>query len=406
MAEMFRKDLPNLPGVYRMSRSGGDLLYIGKAKSLKQRINSYFYKRGRYPEHILEMLSQARSLDTTVTRTAVEAALVESDEIKRFSPPYNRALQTNDRSILFFSLDLKHSKPIPDRKHTLGPFPSSRYIEPLVLLGDLLTGCTGKVSLKVIEKILDIPTEYLPDRDSFVSGVNAFKEEFRKSLQPAFNLTIWMSLGAQFWKEKLEEQAAEEAAKKEALEKAAEKALLEGSATKDNLCGIGIQRTGEKDAAGDSEAEEILELKMQESEDTEIEDTWTPERIVRVLKSIIRLSAFQVRRSRWFCRLSESSLIWTSLMGESETKNLIVFEGGTPIFRGPLVPSETIPLPPGHKRSLLDRQKNFDLLVLDRMRVATTEIRRLIQEERRVELWLHPDVHLRNEQLQRMFQWL
>lgn len=389
MAETYRKDLPNLPGVYRMYRSSGELLYVGKAKSLRQRVSSYFHPGSRHPEHILEMLSQARSMDTTVTRTAIEAALMESDEIKRSSPPYNRALQTNDRSVLFFSRDLKHSKPQPDRKHTLGPFSSSRYIDPLVLLGDLLNGRVGRVSLKVIEKILDIPSEYLPDRDCFVSGVQTFKEEFHESLQPAFDLATLMSMGAQFWKEKLEEQAAEAAiAKKEALERTVEKAAL-GEGT-----------------ASEPEEEEILELKMQESEDEEIVDTWTPERIVKVLKSIIRLGAFQIRRSRWFCRISESSLVWTPVVGDAEVRNLIVFKGGTPLFKDPLSPSEAIPLPSGHKKPLLERQNNFDLLVFDRMRVATTEIRRLVQEGRMVELYLHPGVCLRNEQLKRMLQWV
>jgi DNA polymerase-3 subunit epsilon len=398
MAEVLRKDLPNLPGIYRMSRSGGDLLYIGKAKSLKQRINSYFHKGGRHPEHILEMLSQARSLGTTVTRTAVEAALVESDEIKRFSPPYNRALRTNEREARYFSRDLKSSNPQPDNCHSIGPLPSSYNVDPLILLGNVMVGDLRKISLKVVEGILDIPPEYLPARDCFVQGVKAFKLEFQKSLQPGFDFVRLMSLGAQFWKEKLEEQAAEEVAKKEAAEAAmAKKEALESAVKMGALGG---------DNTNESETEEVLELKMLESEDKEIEDTWTPERIVKVLKSIIRLSAFQIRRSRWFCRLSESSLVWMTAAGDEEGRNLIVFKGGTPIFKDPLSSSETVPLPPGHKKPLVERQKNFDLLVYDRMRVATTEIRRLLQEGRRIELWLHPDVFLRNEQLKRMLQWL
>jgi DNA polymerase-3 subunit epsilon len=370
MAESFRKELPNQPGIYRMYRSGGDLLYIGKAKSLRQRISSYFHKGGRHSEHILEMLSQARSLDTTVTRTALEAALVESDEIKRSSPPYNRALRMNEREVLFFSRDLKSSNPQPNSSHSIGPLPSSFYLESLVLLRDVLNGDLRKISLKAIEGILDIPREYLPSRDCFISGIKAFKQEFQKSLQNGFDLVTLMSMGAQFWKEKLEEQAREE----------------------DIMC--------------DSEAEEILELKMQESENKEIKDIWTSERIVKILKSIIRLGAFQIRRSRWFCRLSESSLVWTSLAGDAEERNQIVFSSGNPLFKDPLSPSETVPIPPGHNKSLFERQKEFDLLIYDRMRVATTEIRRLIQEEYVVELHLHPDVCLRNEQLKRMFQWV
>ena len=385
MKEIYRKDLPNLPGVYRMYRSGGDLLYIGKAKSLRQRVCSYFHKGSRHPEHMLEMLSQAKSLDTTVTHTATEAALVESDEIKRFNPPYNRALRTNEREVLFFSQDLKSSNPQPDRFHSIGPLLSSYNLDPLILLTKVLNGDLRKISLKVIEGILDIPPAYLPDRSCFVLGVKAFRQEFQTSFRPAFGLTACMSLGAKFWKEKLEERADEEAAKKSAMEEAAKK---------------------KEKTALVREDEQILELETQELEDRRIEDTWTPERIVKILKSIIRLGAFQIRRSRWFCRLSESTLVWTPLAGESELKNLIVFNGGTPIFEDSLLPSDTVPLSPGLTNPLVDRQKNFDLFVFDRMRVTTTEIRRLIQEGRRIELHLHPNMCLQNDQLKRMLPWV
>ena len=398
LAEVYRKDLPHLPGVYRMYRSGGDLLYIGKAKSLRQRIGSYFHKGSRHPEHILEMLSQAQSLDTAVTRTAFEAALVESDEIKRHSPPYNRALRTNEREMRFFSQDLKIPGPRPDSFHSIGPLPTSFNLDPLILLGEVLNGDTRKVSRKVIAGILDIPPEYLPDRACFISGVKAFKREFQKTLQPTYDLTTWMSLGAQFWKEKLEEQVAEEAKKREAAETA--------STGKGRHESIDTIRALEEDISSKGKEEEILELKMQDYEDREIEDTWTAERIVRILKSIIRLSAFQIRRSRWFCRLCESSLVWTPSTGESEPKNLIMFKGGTPIIEESLSPSDKVPLSSGHANSLIDRQENFDLYVFDRMRVTTTEIRRLIQEGRSIELHLHPDVCLRNEQLKRMLQWV
>ncbi len=398
MAEVYRKNLPHLPGVYRMCRSGGDLLYVGKAKSLRQRIGSYFHMGSRHPEHILEMLSQAQSLDTTVTRTAFEAALVESDEIKRHSPPYNRALRTNEREVRFYSLDLKSSSSRPDSFHSIGPLPTSFNLDPLILLGEVLNGDSRKVSRKVIEGILDVPPEYLPDRTCFISGVKAFKREFQRSLQPACDLTTWMALGAQFWKEKLEEQAAEEAKKREAAESTPAERMVVEEADR-------IATRGEVDAI-EPEGDEILVLQIQEWEGGEIDATWTPERIVKILKSIIRLGAFQIRRSRWFCRLCESSLVWTPSTGEPEPKNLIIFKGGTPIVEDSLSPSDKIPLSSGHANSLIDRQKNFDIFVFDRMRVTTTEIRRLIQEGRTIELHLHPDVCLRNEPLKRMLRWV
>ena len=67
MKREIRLNLSEKPGIYRMLRSNGDLLYIGKATSLKHRVNSYFRQKGSQAEHILEMLSQATDLDVTLT---------------------------------------------------------------------------------------------------------------------------------------------------------------------------------------------------------------------------------------------------------------------------------------------------------------------------------------------------
>ena len=87
-----RLSLPDAPGIYRMLRTSGDVLYVGKAASLRHRVNSYFRKQHGMPERTLEMLSQARGISFDVTPSALEAALFEPDEIKRHRPPYNVAL--------------------------------------------------------------------------------------------------------------------------------------------------------------------------------------------------------------------------------------------------------------------------------------------------------------------------
>ena len=78
-----RLALPDGPGVYRMLRISGDVLYVGKATSLHHRVNSYFRKQKGIHERTLEMLSQARDLSFVVTESPLEAALLEPDEIKR-----------------------------------------------------------------------------------------------------------------------------------------------------------------------------------------------------------------------------------------------------------------------------------------------------------------------------------
>ncbi|HYT68391.1 MAG TPA: hypothetical protein VEL51_18340, partial [Vicinamibacterales bacterium] len=78
-----RLSLPHAPGIYRMLRTDGSVLYVGKAASLHHRVNSYFRKQNGVPERLLEMLSQARAISFDVTPSSLEAALLEPDEIKR-----------------------------------------------------------------------------------------------------------------------------------------------------------------------------------------------------------------------------------------------------------------------------------------------------------------------------------
>lgn len=112
--------LPDRPGNYAFFRSNGDILYVGKARSLRKRIPSYFRRRGQ-AEHILEMITQARELRTRVSFTALEAALVECGLIQTLHPPYNRALRVNSQPVLFSSRDLKCMAEAPDAQCTLGP---------------------------------------------------------------------------------------------------------------------------------------------------------------------------------------------------------------------------------------------------------------------------------------------
>src|SRR5437773_11909855 len=62
-----RLSLPHAPGIYRMLRTDGSVLYVGKAASLHHRVNSYFRKQSGVPERLLEMLSQARAISFDVT---------------------------------------------------------------------------------------------------------------------------------------------------------------------------------------------------------------------------------------------------------------------------------------------------------------------------------------------------
>jgi excinuclease UvrABC nuclease subunit len=101
------------------------VLYVGKAASLRHRVNSYFRKQNGMPQRILEMLSQARGISFDVTPSALDAALFEPDEIKRHRPPYNVALTVEDRAVWFAPPDLSARSTHPSSQCPLGPFPSA-----------------------------------------------------------------------------------------------------------------------------------------------------------------------------------------------------------------------------------------------------------------------------------------
>jgi excinuclease ABC subunit C len=103
------KTLPRRPGVYRMQDSRGDVLYVGKARALKNRVTNYT-QVAKLPKRLQRMVAQTRSMTIVTTRTEAEALLLEAQLIKRFRPPYNVLLR-DDKSFPFILLREDHSFP-------------------------------------------------------------------------------------------------------------------------------------------------------------------------------------------------------------------------------------------------------------------------------------------------------
>jgi excinuclease ABC subunit C len=103
------KTLPRNPGVYRMQDARGDVLYVGKARALRNRVTNYT-QVAKLPKRLQRMVSQTRSLTIVTTRTEAEALLLEAQLIKRFRPPYNVLLR-DDKSFPFILLREDHDFP-------------------------------------------------------------------------------------------------------------------------------------------------------------------------------------------------------------------------------------------------------------------------------------------------------
>jgi excinuclease ABC subunit C len=103
------KTLPKRPGVYRMQDARGDVLYVGKARALKNRVTSYT-QVNKLPKRLLRMVAQTRSMTIITTRSEAEALLLEAQLIKRFRPAYNVLLR-DDKSFPFILLREDHAFP-------------------------------------------------------------------------------------------------------------------------------------------------------------------------------------------------------------------------------------------------------------------------------------------------------
>lgn len=133
-----RLSLPDQPGIYRMISQWGEVLYVGKATSLKSRVNSYFRGQKNRDPRKLEMLTQTWDLIVTPCGSPLESALLETDEIKRLNPRYNISLKTGNRALVFFNHDFTSISFEQDREHIIGPFSNAMALDSMLKLSESL----------------------------------------------------------------------------------------------------------------------------------------------------------------------------------------------------------------------------------------------------------------------------
>ena len=125
------KVLKSVPGVYRMLDARGDVLYVGKARVLKNRVANYT-QVDRLPIRLQRMVAQTRSMEIVTTNSEAEALLLEAQLIKRFRPPFNVLLR-DDKSFPYILIATEHEAPELMKHrgsrrrqgHYFGPFASA-----------------------------------------------------------------------------------------------------------------------------------------------------------------------------------------------------------------------------------------------------------------------------------------
>src|SRR5690349_3785986 len=131
-------NLPALPGVYLFKDPAGDVLYVGKAKSLAQRVRSYLAADNPNPR-VPDLMARATDLDTILVETEAEALLLESTLIRQHHPHFNVLLK-DDKSFPYVKLSMQDEFPrlsvtrrvLNDGARYLGPFTDVRNLRRML----------------------------------------------------------------------------------------------------------------------------------------------------------------------------------------------------------------------------------------------------------------------------------
>ncbi len=122
--------LPDSPGIYRYYNKEGDLIYVGKSKSLKKRVSSYFTKQSQYNRKTEKLVSEISKIEFTLANSEFDALLLENNFIKQYQPKYNILLK-DDKTFPYLCI-LKERFPriistrkfIPKQGEYFGPYTS------------------------------------------------------------------------------------------------------------------------------------------------------------------------------------------------------------------------------------------------------------------------------------------
>jgi DNA polymerase III subunit epsilon len=325
------RSLPDAPGVYRFLRKNRDLLYVGKAASLKKRVAGHFV--GRASKLLApEMLTQVADIEVSLSASALEAALLENDTIKALRPPYNVQLTSVEQRVWFGTRDFSALALARDSEHCVGPLASQFSLRPLSALIELSLGAPSTPRLRA--QAVGVSDLWTPDEAVFAAG--------------------WAELVARH-----------SAAFALAAERPRHGAL---QLARRLLLSAPSKAAEESESADDSEG-------------------WDPERVARHIERAVA-QAYQVyRRARFLWLLHDSDIVYRE--PESAQPRLLRMRDGAL--------SEAVDVSFDHRTSEsvrpapeLRASAVFDRTKYDRLRVLTTELKRIVRDGGQVRIHFGP----------------
>jgi len=213
--ETLIKSLPDSPGVYIMKNADGEVIYVGKAISLKNRVRQYFRSHRNHEAKVIAMVSHIATFDYILTDNEIEALILECNLIKKYSPRYNILLK-DDKHFPYVRIDTSDDYPRVDvvRKQEddnavyLGPFiASSALNEALEAVEANFPIRTCKKDIKkAIEKHERPCLNYYTGHCIGPCTGNVSKEDYRKAIENVIDFLQGKETGIE---KQLEEQMQE-----------------------------------------------------------------------------------------------------------------------------------------------------------------------------------------------------
>lgn len=173
------KDLPNSPGVYFHKDVKGEIIYVGKAAILRNRVRQYFQKSRTHDPKTELLVSEIADTDWMVVESEIEALFLEAEMVKRYMPRYNILLR-DDKSMAYIRID--YDSNFPTVSTTRRPLDDgARYYGPYLSVG------TIRQALKLLRRVFPFATRQLPGQKRatlhYHLGLDPGLEEGKTSLQ-------------------------------------------------------------------------------------------------------------------------------------------------------------------------------------------------------------------------------
>jgi len=142
--------LPDRPGVYQYRNAKGEVIYIGKAKSLRSRVRSYFQPAAHHDPRIASMVTEVADLELIVVDTEMEALILESNLIKRKRPRYNVVLR-DDKHFPYLKLSMRDTYP------RVSLVRQAR-LDGSVYTGPFLPAAIARRTMKLVQRYFQVAT--------------------------------------------------------------------------------------------------------------------------------------------------------------------------------------------------------------------------------------------------------